>query len=104
MSNLVENAIKYCPEGSHVTVKSREAGENIEIYVEDDGKGISEQDQENIFSKFYRVQDDDSHKTKGTGLGLYLVKYFIELHNGSIDLTSKVGTGSRFRIRLPMGA
>ena len=60
----------------------------------------SKEDLENIFEKFYRVKDDESHKIKGSGLGLYLVKYFIELHQGDIEVESTLGVGTKFIIKL----
>jgi signal transduction histidine kinase len=66
----------------------------------DNGVGIGEEELENIFEKFYRVKNDDSHKIKGSGLGLYLVKYFIELHQGSNSVESTKGEGTKFTIKL----
>ena len=62
--------------------------------------GIPQEDAELIFDKFYRVKNDASHKIKGSGLGLYLVKYFVELHGGSISVDSEVGLGTTFNIKL----
>ncbi len=100
LSNLIGNAIKYAGEGSVVTVRSWDDPEWVHVEIRDNGKGMKEEDLEYIFDKFYRVKNDDSHKIKGSGLGLYLVKYFIELHHGAISVASKVGEGTTFTIKL----
>ena len=105
VSNLIDNAIKYSPEGSSIEVTSCESLEHkgfVEVIIKDTGYGISHKDQKNIFSKFYRAKNDITMMTKGTGLGLYLSKYFVELHNGSLTLNSKEGYGSSFTILLPI--
>jgi len=99
-TNLIENAIKYSGEGSKVEVKSFDDQEFTYVTIKDNGVGISTEDAELIFDKFYRVKNDASHKIKGTGLGLYLVKYFIELHEGSISVESEIGKGTTFHIKL----
>lgn len=100
VSNLVENAIKYSGEGATVVVKSYDDQQWVYLEVTDNGPGISSEDQELIFDRFYRVKNDASHKVKGSGLGLYLVKYFVELHGGSISITSEVGQGTTFTVKL----
>ncbi|MFC2075191.1 CHASE2 domain-containing protein [Bdellovibrionota bacterium] len=102
VSNLVVNAYKYSPEGSNVTIRSREVGNKIKVEVEDSGPGLSELDLENVFTKFYRGKNDQTAKVKGTGLGLYLVKYFIELHRGSVAVESSKGKGATFWFTLPL--
>ncbi len=102
LSNLIDNAIKYSPEGTRISLHTREIGENIEISIQDQGIGIPESEIQNLFSRFYRVKNDTTIKVKGTGLGLYLSKYFIESHRGTISVESTVGEGTRFLIRLPM--
>lgn len=100
LSNLVENAIKYSGEGTHVNVKSWDDDEWVYVEVQDTGPGIPESDIEYIFEKFYRVKNDASHSIKGTGLGLYLVKYFVELHGGEISVESEVNKGTTFLVKL----
>lgn len=102
IGNLVENALKYSPENSTVVLESREVNSQIEISIKDQGIGIPPEEQEKIFSKFYRVNNDTTLKEKGTGLGLYLVKYFVELHEGFVSLSSQLGQGSKFTITLPV--
>jgi two-component system phosphate regulon sensor histidine kinase PhoR len=99
--NLVENAVKYTPLGGRIEVRSQELDDQVIISVKDNGKGIAQEDQQKIFEKFYRGQDQQLI-TKGTGIGLYLVKYFIELHGGQVFLESTPGAGTRIGFRLPL--
>lgn len=99
--NLIENAIKYTPAPGSVTVTSREIDNCIEVKVMDTGQGIAPQDMDLVWQKFVRGKSEE-HKSKGTGLGLYLVKYFIELHGGSVAMISVVGKGSTVSFRLPL--
>lgn len=98
--NIIGNAIKYAGENAKVKIRTWDDSEWVHIEISDNGCGISEDDLENIFEKFYRVKNDDSHKIKGSGLGLYLVKYFIELHQGQIIVESKLNEGTKFLIKL----
>ena len=100
LGNLIGNAIKYAGKGTEITVRAHDDETWVYIEIEDNGKGISPDDLENIFEKFYRVKDDESHKIKGSGLGLYLVKYFIELHQGLIKAESELGKGTKFTVQL----
>lgn len=100
LGNIIGNAIKYAGEGSEISVKSWDDDQWVYIEIADNGKGIKQEDLENIFEKFYRVKNDESHKIKGSGLGLYLVKYFIELHHGTIEVDSIFGEGTKFLIKL----
>ena len=100
ISNLIENAIKYAGRGKTVEVKTHDDAEWVYIEIKDNGTGIGPDDLAHIFDKFYRVKNDSTHAIKGSGLGLYLVKYFIELHNGVITATSQLGEGTSFIIKL----
>jgi len=102
LQNLLENAIKYSPTGSSITFASKEDVNWIRVSVQDQGIGISAEEKQKIFTKFYRCDNDTTKVIKGTGLGLYLVKYFIELHQGQIDLVSQPGEGSTFTVSLPV--
>lgn len=99
--NLVENAIKYTPAGGRVLVESSESDDHIVVRINDTGQGIAPDELEKVFQKFVRGKDQDL-KTKGSGLGLYLVKYFIELHGGQVKLTSELGQGSSVSFTLPL--
>ncbi len=100
LSNLIENALKYSGENSTVNVKTWDDDDWVTVEISDNGVGIPEDDLEHIFDKFYRVKNDASHSIKGTGLGLYLVKYFVELHGGTISASSKLGQGTNFTVKL----
>lgn len=100
ISNLIENAIKYAGKGKTVSVKTWDDAQWVYIEIRDNGLGIKAEDLVHIFDKFYRVKNDSSHTIKGSGLGLYLVKYFIELHNGTITASSELGQGTAFTIKL----
>lgn len=100
ISNLVENAIKYSGQGSMVTVKTWDDDKWVYIEIADNGAGIPPEELSNIFEKFYRIKNDANHSIKGTGLGLYLVRYFVELHGGSISVESIVGKETKFLVKL----
>lgn len=100
ISNLVENAIKYSGQGSVVTVKTWDDDKWVYIEITDNGAGIPPEELSNIFEKFYRIKNDANHSIKGTGLGLYLVKYFVELHGGTISVESIVGKETKFLVKL----
>ncbi len=100
ISNLVENAIKYSGEGSTIEIKTWDDEKWVTIEIKDNGVGIPGEDIDHIFEKFYRVKNDASHSIKGSGLGLYLVKYFVELHGGQITASSHVGQGTTFTVKL----
>ena len=99
--NLIENAIKYTPDGGTVLILSREEDDMVKVVIQDTGVGISPDEQTRVFDKFVRGQQH-SLNTKGTGLGLYLVKYFIELHGGQVKMESELGKGTRFEFSLPV--
>jgi signal transduction histidine kinase len=99
ISNLIDNAIKYGA-GKPVSVTLIKVQDQIQFTVLDSGKGISKQDQKNIFEKFKRV--NSNNKVEGLGLGLYLTKKLVELHKGQITVKSSVGQGSSFTVTLPI--
>ncbi len=100
ISNLVENAIKYSGQGSAVSVRTWDDEKWVYIEISDNGAGIPPEELSNIFEKFYRIKNDANHSIKGTGLGLYLVKYFVELHGGTISVESIVGKETKFLVKL----
>jgi signal transduction histidine kinase len=102
INNLIDNALKYSPPGSRVKIASREEGDWIRVSVNDQGIGMSEEEMENLFTRFYRAKNDTTTKITGTGLGLYLTKYFIEAHGGRVEVQSILDQGSTFTIFLPL--
>ena len=99
--NLIENAIKYTPENGQIYIQSYEENDRVYFSVKDTGEGINQEEAENVWGKFVRGKNQDL-KTKGTGLGLYLVKYFIELHGGQVSLNSQIGIGTEVSFSLPL--
>jgi signal transduction histidine kinase len=101
LSNLVENAVKYSPEGSRILVTTEEIDNDLVIQIADQGRGIPPEELAHVFDRFYRARNSRSD-TPGNGLGLYLARYFVELHNGRIEVESVLERGSTFTVRLPM--
>ncbi|WP_309080826.1 ATP-binding protein [Zhihengliuella sp.] len=100
--NLVDNAIRYSPENTTVGVGVRVRDDIVEVSVTDQGPGISADDQERIFERFYRVDAARSRQTGGTGLGLSIVKHVMSNHGGEVTVWSQPGQGSTFTVRLPV--
>ncbi len=100
--NLISNAIKFSPEGGTITINASCDDENLLVSVKDTGKGISEYDQKKIFRPFVQVDEFRSKKQGGTGLGLCIVKNFVELHGGSLWLESEVGIGTTIYFSIPI--
>ncbi|HEY6160720.1 MAG TPA: ATP-binding protein [Bacteroidia bacterium] len=101
--NLLENASKYSPPGSTIKVKLKKNRNTVSLSVANEGQGISEEDKQNIFQKFYRAGNEETRKTKGTGLGLYIVKYLVEQHNGTISVKNNSPSGSIFEVNFTPG-
>lgn len=102
IDNLLGNAIKYSPEGGNIEVGGVDRGNDVVVYVRDEGVGLTEADQERVFERFYRVDSALSRKTQGTGLGLYLAKAIVEAHGGTIGVDSQPGQGSTFYFTIPL--
>ena len=96
--NLIDNAVKYSSDIKFIKMITRYENDSVTIEVQDKGIGISDEDQKKVFDKFYRVSTGLVHTTKGTGLGLALVKQIVDAHKGSIELKSKLGEGSSFKL------
>jgi two-component system, OmpR family, phosphate regulon sensor histidine kinase PhoR len=101
VDNLVDNAIKYTPEGGSVSVTCHGDQNSATIEVADTGFGIPRDDLPRIFERFYRVDKARSRELGGTGLGLSIVKHLMQSIGGQIDVTSRLGSGSRFIVHLP---
>ncbi|MDZ4672488.1 MAG: CHASE2 domain-containing protein [Phototrophicales bacterium] len=102
ITNLVGNAVKYTPDNGIITVKLLQRDDMVRFEVQDNGYGISEEGQKNLFQEFYRVRSAKTAHIQGTGLGLSLVKAVIEAHGGTIWMTSTEGVGSTFFVELPL--
>ncbi len=96
--NLFENAVKYSPENTTITIGLKKQNEKIILSVADEGVGISDPEKITIFQKFYRVGNEEVRKTKGTGLGLYIVNYLVTQHNGTITVKNNIPKGSIFEV------
>ncbi len=101
LANLVENALAYSSEGTTVTIAVRRRAGSVLLSVTDQGIGIEPSDLDRIFERFYRADKARSRATGGTGLGLAIVKHIATNHGGRVEVTSTVGTGSTFTLRLP---
>lgn len=101
VGNLLSNAIRYSPEGSPVDIRVRATKKKVEISVTDHGMGMTRDESERVFERFYRTDQARSRATGGTGLGLSIVKHVVAHHGGDVRLTSAPGEGSTFTLRLP---
>jgi two-component system, OmpR family, sensor histidine kinase KdpD len=107
LTNILENAIKYTPAGTHITLRARQEGANIAVSVADTGDGVAEEHIPHLFDKFYRVPYDrtnvrDSGRKKGTGLGLAISKGLVEAHGGHIRAMNQPGGGLQVTFTLPL--
>jgi two-component system phosphate regulon sensor histidine kinase PhoR len=104
MDNLVDNAIKYTPNGGRITVRWTAAGDTVSFEVEDTGIGIPPEDLQRVFERFYRVDKARSRSVGGTGLGLAIVKHLVQAMKGQVRAASTPGKGTTFRVSLPRAA
>jgi two-component system phosphate regulon sensor histidine kinase PhoR len=102
LSNLIDNAVKYCDEGGTIVVRAELEDERLRVSVADSGPGIDERHLPRLFERFYRVDPGRSRELGGTGLGLAIVKHLAEALGGSVEVRSKRGEGSSFSITLPL--
>lgn len=101
ISNLIENAIKYTPPKGSIKIKVSQEGERVQLSVKDTGVGILKEQQERIFTKFFRGANVMRMETEGTGLGLFIAKNIVETHGGKIWFESETGIGTTFYFNLP---
>lgn len=99
--NLLSNAIKFSPDGGTVTVRIHEEQDQVNVYISDTGIGISPENLEHLFSRFYRANESEGKHIAGTGLGLSIVKAIVEAHGGHVSVQSQEGQGSTFSFSLP---
>lgn len=104
VTNLIENAVKYSPPCAEVNVSLRRSNGQIHFIVADSGIGINDQEKSRIFDKFYRVGSEDTRKTKGTGLGLFIVKQVLDKHQASIKVKNNQPSGSIFEVTINANA
>ncbi|KOA19997.1 sensor histidine kinase TmoS [Clostridium homopropionicum DSM 5847] len=100
--NLLSNAFKYSPSGGKILVSFQDKGSTIAISIKDEGDGVPEDKLDFIFERFGQVNKSLSRPNEGSGIGLYIVKSFVEMHGGKISVSSKEGVGSEFTIELPV--
>jgi signal transduction histidine kinase len=100
--NLLDNACKYADESRTIEVQLFSKGSKIVISVRDQGVGIRQEDQDKIFSRFYRAGEELTPTVKGSGIGLTIVKQIVEAHKGDITVESSPGKGSIFNVTLPV--
>lgn len=98
--NIVDNAIKYSPEAPHISIQTTNTP-TLNIFIEDNGIGMSKEVQRQIFSAFYRSETGDSHDVKGFGLGLSYVKKMVDAHEGEVRVSSQAGVGTQFQLSFP---
>ena len=99
VKNLIENGIKYNTESPQIEVEFKKHEKGNTLSISDNGIGISDKDKKKVFNKFYRIGNEDTRKTKGTGLGLYIVKEFIKAHEAEIEIENNTPKGTRFVIQ-----
>lgn len=96
--NLFENAIKYSPEDSSIQVELKNKNGDVYLTVTDEGVGIDDSEKKTIFQKFYRIGNEETRSTKGTGLGLFIVNYLAKQHNGIVTVSNNTPKGSVFKV------
>lgn len=101
ISNLLENAIKYAPESPLIELRIRRQKEEVVLEVADRGYGIPKNQRQKIFQKFYRIGSENTRKTKGTGLGLYIVQKVVQAHKGGVQVLENQPQGSIFKVHIP---
>jgi len=99
--NLIDNAIKYTPEKGHVSIRVDNTGNYMKVSVRDDGIGMTPEEKDKIFEEFYRARNKFTARVPGTGLGLSVVKRFVEMHQGKISVETAPGKGSTFTVFIP---
>ncbi len=100
--NLLDNAIKYSPQGSQITISGKLKNDHAQVCVADEGQGIPQAELPKVFDAFYRIPSPDAQKVRGVGLGLTICRAIVETHGGSIWVDSVPGKGSIFCFTLPL--
>jgi signal transduction histidine kinase len=102
LGNLLDNAVKYTPEGGSIRISAWQEGDSVCLSVADTGVGIPEEDLPHVFERFYRADKARSRRLGGTGLGLAIVREIVAAHGGRVSVTSSVGQGSTFTVEMPV--
>jgi nitrogen fixation/metabolism regulation signal transduction histidine kinase len=102
IDNLIDNAIKYSPINTTISIKASRTGNNVVVSVADNGIGVPFKETNKIFNRYYRIKLGSQQKINGLGVGLYICRQFVEAHNGKIWVETEVGKGSIFRFSLPL--
>ena len=100
--NCFDNAQKFSENGSTVILKVRSNESSLELEVQDSGRGILKKDLPKIFNRFYRIEDNEKAREEGSGLGLSIIKEFVDLHGGSVKVTSELNKGTTIHINIPL--
>ena len=101
ISNIIENALKYCRTQPEISIRASVDNSSVALDIQDNEIGISKEEYDSIFERFYRVSTSNVHDVKGFGIGLYYAKLVVEGHNGKIDVESTKDVGSTFKLRFP---
>lgn len=101
--NLLHNAVKFTSQGGKISLYLHRNADQAEFRINDTGAGISEEDQDRIFERFYKADKSRTHSGGGSGLGLSIVKKIVEMHRGTVEVESLPGQGTTFRVHLPLG-
>jgi signal transduction histidine kinase len=102
VANLLSNAIKYSPDGGEILVRTRLAGNLVEVTVTDHGLGIPQDFIHRLFGRYERFEDKNAGKIIGSGLGLAITRQIVEMHGGKISVESTIGSGSQFAFTIPV--
>lgn len=102
VQNLLENALKYSPEGAPVEVSAEQSNERFRFRVADQGQGIPDNEKQSVFEKFYRMGNEEIRHSTGTGLGLYIVKHVLKAHKGQVKIMNNQPQGTIFEVELPL--
>ena len=99
---LMDNAVKYTPDGGQIVLQVKREGKHALLSVTDEGQGIEPEALPHVFDRFYRTDESRARQTGGTGLGLSIARWIAEKHDGTIDVLSRKGIGTRFTLCLPL--
>jgi signal transduction histidine kinase len=102
LMNLLDNALKYSPDGTPIEVAAAVVDHEVVVSVKDHGIGIPGEEQRRVFERFHRVGSSLIHDVKGSGLGLSIVEHVMHAHGGRVTLSSALGRGSEFRLHFPL--